>query len=122
MVDSLIIFQSMIFASSLVRGLWKTQNGATITSMSFRLCLVLLILPVMSWGGCGGGSSPKCIAGASSACACLGQQTGVHVCTSSGSYGTCVCGATPMADANAGDTVASWLDAAAAGGSVGAAK
>jgi hypothetical protein len=118
-VESHVVFQWVIPAPVFVRGfLWKTQNGATITSMSSRLCFVLLILPVMSWGGCGG-SSPECIVGASAACACLGQQTGVQVCTSSGSYGTCVCGATPAADASASDTVASRLDAVAAGGSVG---
>ena len=90
------------------------------SNMSFRLCAVLAILPVMFLSGCGGGSSPsKCVADASLACVCLGQQSGVQVCTSSGTYGTCVCGATPTADASGGDTVASLLDAAAAGGSVG---
>lgn len=89
------------------------------TSMFFRSCVVLLILPVMFWGGCGGGSSlSTCIPGASVACACQGQQNGVQVCTSSGTYGTCACGATPTADASGSDTVTSRLDAAAAGGSV----
>jgi Protein of unknown function (DUF1566) len=98
----------------------KESIRELIVNMSSRLRVVLWVLPLMFQVGCGGGSSAaKCVPGASAECACLGQQGGVQVCTSSGTYGTCVCVAMPAPDASGSDSVASWLDAAALGGSDG---
>lgn len=47
--------------------------------------------------GCGeSGTSPRCIAGSTNACLCVGGQTGVRVCSTEGAYGGCVCGTPGM--------------------------
>ncbi len=86
--------------------------------MLTRLWIVLSCLSLAFFVGCGGGSSAaKCVAGATEVCACTASQQGVQTCNSAGAFGTCVCGATPTADAGGGDSaVASPPDAPAVGG------
>ena len=86
-------------------------------AMFTRSCIVLSVLPAIFFGGCGGSSTVKCVAGATAECACPGGKQGVQTCNSAGVFGTCVCGATPTTDAGGGDSaVASPPDARAVGG------
>jgi hypothetical protein len=73
--------------------------GANIVDMPTRPWTILSSFPLALLVGCGGGNSPaKCVAGATVACACMGQQSGVQTCTSSGTFAVCAC-ATPTVDA-----------------------
>jgi hypothetical protein len=97
--------------------------GANIVDMPTRPWTILSSFPLALLVGCGGGSSPaKCVAGATVACACMGQQSGVQTCTSSGTFAVCAC-ATPTVDAGfaggADGAATSSPDAPAGGGSDG---
>ena len=92
-------------------------------NMLVRPWFVLPFLPLGLLSSCGGGSSAaKCVAEATVACACPGQQSGVQTCTSSGPFAACVC-ATPTVDAGfaggADGAATSSPDAPAVGGSGG---
>jgi cysteine-rich repeat protein len=79
--------------------LWQSPNGATMVRMRTRLGILASFLSVAFLGGCGGGSDgPKCISGASVACACPSGQQGAQTCNSAGTFGVCVC-ASPALDA-----------------------
>ena len=74
--------------------------------MVARLCIVLSCLPLALLGGCSSGSqAPKCIPGASAACACPTGQQGAQVCNPAGTFGACQCSAN-MPDAAWGAEVA----------------
>jgi hypothetical protein len=60
--------------------------------MVASLCVVLSCLPLALLGGCSSGSqAPKCIPGASAACACPTGQPGAQICNSAGTFGVCTC-------------------------------
>jgi hypothetical protein len=62
--------------------------------MVASLCVMLSCLPLALLGGCSSGSqAPKCIPGASAACACPASQQGAQICNSAGTFGACQCSA-----------------------------
>jgi hypothetical protein len=77
--------------------LHRSPNGEILVAMIARLCIVLSCLPLTLLGGCSSGSqAPKCVPGASAACACPTGQPGAQVCASTATYGACVCGTAAM--------------------------
>ena len=68
--------------------------------MVARLCVVLSCLSLLVLGGCSSGSqAPKCVPGASVACACPMGQQGAQTCNSAGTFGVCSCSVSNPVDA-----------------------
>jgi hypothetical protein len=80
------------FGSALGPRLWKSAKGSIMSRMVTRLCVLVACLPLALLAACGGGGNdaPKCIVGASAACACPTGQQGAQICTSVGTFGACV--------------------------------
>jgi len=69
-----------------------------------KMRILIGCFPLAFLGACGssGNDAPKCITGASVACACPTGQQGAQICTSAGAFGACVC-APPEVDGGAGN-------------------
>jgi len=82
-----------------------SPNGAIIAGMVARLCIVLSCLHLAFLGGCSSSSqAPKCIPGASVACACPTGQQGAQACNSAGKFAACVCAAPGLDSGQPDDT------------------
>ena len=99
--------------------LQEIRDGATMSGMTTRLCILASILSVAFLGGCGGGSDgAKCFPGLTVACPCPTGQNGSQTCTSSGTFAACVC-ASPGVDSGGlggtGGTIAAPLSGGTGG-------
>src|SRR4051812_29332189 len=83
-------------------GAWWREPVTLFNRGSWRWLPVLLSGLIAGCGGDGpsGGGVPKCTPGTSLQCACLGNASGVQLCSEDGTFGDCQCAG--LTDAGAG--------------------
>ena len=96
--------------------------------MAIKTCVLASCFAVVSLLGCGSGSrSNSCISGASVQCACQNGEQGAQICSSSGTYGACVCSGNAGDAGGQGGVIGTGgtmiaVDAGGSGGAIGGAE